>query len=98
MTMGQVSAHLTRMRYLRLEFWRQVLVQEPKAAKGHGQSAPAESETDACPTLPAMRRLLLLALIAGLVLRKRRLDAYDREHGLGAYAPVKPVVKESAGG
>ncbi len=45
-----------------------------------------------------MRRLLLVALIAGLVLRKRRLDAYDREHGLGAYAPVKPVVKESAGG
>ena len=45
-----------------------------------------------------MRRLLLLALIVVLVLRKRTLDAYDREHGLGAYAPVKPVVKESAAG
>ena len=45
-----------------------------------------------------MRRLLLLALVVGLVLRKRKLDAYDREHGFGAYAEVKPVVKESAGG
>ena len=50
------------------------------------------------PYARPMRRLLLLALILGLVLRKRKLDAYDREHGLGAYAPVKPVVKESAGG
>ena len=45
-----------------------------------------------------MRRLLLLAVVAALVWRKRTLDAYDREHGLGAYAPVKPVVEESAGG
>ena len=43
-----------------------------------------------------MRRLLLLAaLVAFVVWRGRKLDSYDREHGFGPYAEVKPVTSES---
>jgi hypothetical protein len=42
-----------------------------------------------------MKRLLLLAAIVGFVVwRGRRLDQYDREHGFGAYADVKPVTTD----
>ena len=45
-----------------------------------------------------MPRLLLFAAGIGLaVWRARALDRYDRENGLGRYADVKPVVKESGG-
>lgn len=46
-------------------------------------------------TIGGMKRLLCLAAIIGFVVwRGRRLDQYDREHGLGAYANVKPVTDD----
>lgn len=40
-----------------------------------------------------MRRVLMLgALIAFAVWRKQKLDAHDKAHGYGAYAPVRPIV------
>ncbi len=42
-----------------------------------------------------MKRLLLLAALVGFVVwRGRRLEQYDREHGFGAYADVRPVAKD----
>lgn len=42
-----------------------------------------------------MKRLLLLVgLLAFVMWRSRALDAYDREHGFGAYAKVLPVVED----
>ena len=44
------------------------------------------------PTIAAMRRLLVLgALSAFVAWRNRRLDEFDRAHGLGPYAKLAPV-------
>ncbi len=44
------------------------------------------------PTIRGMRRLVLLAVLVGFALwRARTLDRYERAHGYGPYAPVRPA-------
>lgn len=44
-----------------------------------------------------MRRILLLAVIVLLVVRKRRLDDCDRQRGFGPYADTAPIGKDPVG-
>ena len=51
--------------------------------------------SDAVSTIGRMKRLVFLAALVGFVVwRGRRLEQYDREHGLGSYADVRPVVRD----
>lgn len=44
------------------------------------------------PTIRDVRRLVILAILIGFVIwRGRTLDRYDRVHGYGPYAPVRPT-------
>ena len=49
-------------------------------------------EATAVATIRDVRRLVILAILIGFVIwRGRTLDRYDRVHGYGPYAPVRPT-------